>query len=242
MAKKKLAVIIPTYNERGNLPNLFEKLTELDNSFKEVELYVIFVDDNSPDKTANYIKQARSEHKFDISIIERPGKMGLGSAYIAGFKKAIEKDMDFITQMDADLSHNPLTIKTFADKLLEGYDFVIGSRYIKGGSLPKWSAMRKAISKGGNIYARFFLGWGIHDFTGGFNSYKKEVLQNIDLNSIRSNGYSFQIEMKYKAKRKGYKFVEVPIHFSDRKYGNSKFSKKIFKEALFNTIKLRFGL
>lgn len=240
---KKTTLVIPTYNEKENIKPLLDSI-ELENKRNLkilTRLSVIFVDDTSPDGTQTEIKRLEGNYSFDINILSREVKDGLGRAYIAGFKRAIEDGADYIVQMDADLSHEPSALTPMI-KALQNYDFVIGSRYIKGGELPKWSWSRKMISKGGNLYSRIILGFNIHDYTGGFNTYRKKVLQAIKLNEIESNGYSFQIEMKYRSKSAGFRFTEVPIRFRDRTYGKSKFTGNIFFEALINTLKLRFGI
>lgn len=239
---RQIAIIIPTYNEKANIATLLNSIESM--SEQIIDNYatnVIFVDDNSPDGTAEEIERQRPDLPFDIYIIKRKGKLGLGSAYIAGFKKAIKLEMDYIFQMDADLSHDPNSVAEMC-QALEDKDFVIGSRYIKGGKLPKWSFIRKLISRGGNFYTRCILGFRIHDWTGGFNGYKRQTLEKIDLENVKSNGYSFQFEMKYKTKKSGAKFAEIPIEFHDRNAGKSKFSNKIFIEAFLNAIKLRFGM
>lgn len=237
---KKVAVIIPTYNEKANIEPLFQELEKVNSKIKaKYEFNVIFVDDNSPDGTAGRIKKQESGIK--IHLLEREGKLGLGTAYIHGFKYAIKHNFDFIAQMDADLSHDPQVLPEMFSKL-EQNEFVIGSRYIKGGSLPKWSLIRKAVSYLGNLYARLFLGFNINDYTGGFNGYRREVLQAIDLDKVKSNGYAFQIEMKYRTKKAGFTFTEIPISFRDRTEGSSKFSKGIFIEALARVVKLRILL
>lgn len=238
---EKATIIIPTYNESENIPNLIEKLNVLNERIRhECELKIIFVDDNSPDKTVDAIEEERANATFDIQVIKREGKLGLGTAYIRGFQEAIGQGAKYIIQMDADLSHDPITIQRMLEEL-QLNDFVIGSRYIRGGQLPPWSPLRKLISKGGNLYSRIVLGFDIHDYTGGFNAYNRKVLESIDLDKITSNGYSFQIEMKYRSKQNNYCFKEVPIHFHDRTKGQSKFSSKIFFEAMFNTLKLRLN-
>lgn len=238
---KTTFVVIPTYNEKENLPALFNKLDKTQEKLgSDNSLNILFVDDNSPDGTAMFIKDEQGKRSFGIHLIERPEKQGLGTAYIDGFKHALSLEADYIIQMDADLSHDPLVIPEMIH-LLENHDVVIGSRYIKNAAIPNWSIFRKFISAGGNIYTRIVLGTKIHDYTGGFNAYRKEALENIDLDKIRSNGYSFQIEMKYRAKQKGYDIVETPIHFYDRTHGKSKFSRSIFFEAFINTLKLRIS-
>jgi len=238
---KKTTLVIPTYNEKESIKPLLTSINEVYQAQlnSQTELTILFVDDSSPDGTQAEIERNLSNYNFKIEILSRKEKDGLGRAYIAGFKRAIENGADYIIQMDADLSHEPKVLPTMIEAL-DRNDFVIGSRYAKGGQLPKWSWSRKLISKGGNLYSRIILGFGIHDYTGGFNAYKREVLEALKLDQIKSNGYSFQIEMKYRAKRAGFKFTEVPIHFQDRTFGSSKFSRGIFVEALINTLKLRF--
>lgn len=239
---KQIAIVIPTYNEKANIANLLRNIeTVSEKILDHYALSVIFVDDNSPDGTAEEIERQRPDLPFEVYLIKRKGKLGLGTAYIAGFKKAIKLEMDNIFQMDADLSHDPEVIPEMC-QALETHDFVIGARYIKGGKLPKWSLVRKLVSHGGNLYTRILLGLGIHDWTGGFNGYRRETLEGINLDAVKSNGYSFQIEMKYKAKKNGAKFMEVPIEFHERNAGKSKFSKKIFVEAFLNAVKLRLGM
>ncbi|KKQ34973.1 MAG: Glycosyl transferase family 2 [candidate division WS6 bacterium GW2011_GWA2_37_6] len=241
---QKVTIVIPTYNEKKNINNLLNRIAELNASIrKNYHLEIIFVDDSSPDGTVDEINRLKNKQNYSVHIVQREGKLGLGTAYIRGFKEALENDSDIIIEMDADLSHDPLAISRILEKIeQENIDFVIGSRYTKGGKLPKWSPSRKAISWSGNLYARLILGFQIHDWTGGFNAYKKEVLQKIDLDNIKSNGYAFQIEMKYKAKKAGFRPGEVPIEFHDRVEGKSKFSKKIFFEAIVNTLKLKFKI
>lgn len=252
---KNVKIIIPTYNEKSNIAPLLKSITKIYTDIQnDYNLELIFVDDNSPDKTADEILQQKKEgsYKFSIHLIQRQGKLGLGTAYIRGFKEGLKRDGDILIQMDADLSHDPEAVPAMLNSLKGGNntesdsknipDFIIGSRYIKGGKLPKWSISRKLISRGGNLYTRIILGFRVHDWTGGFNGYTKEVLQKIELDKVKSNGYSFQIEMKYKAIKKGFRPGEIPIEFHDRTSGQSKFSKKIFIEAFINAIKLRFGL
>jgi len=238
---EKVTIIIPTYNEKNNIRPLLERIKEVEKKVgAKYELSVLFVDDNSPDGTAHEIKKLKHDFEFDTQILERAGKLGLGTAYIDGFKKAMAAGALYLIQMDADLSHDPLVVGQMLENL-EIHDFVIGSRYIKGGQLPKWTLLRKLVSWGGNFYARLILGFNIRDYTGGFNAYNKKVLESINLDEIKGNGYAFQIELKYKAKKKGFSFVEIPIHFHDRTQGKSKFSKNIFVEAFLNTLKLKFS-
>lgn len=240
--KKNISIVIPTYNEKENIKTLLGRIKKVDQAIKsKFSLNLLFVDDSSPDNTLDEINSLKKLYDYKITTISRRGKLGLGTAYTRGFQEAIKLKMDYVIQMDADLSHEPESIIEMTGKF-QDYDVVIGSRYIKGASLPDWSASRKLISKLGNTYARIILGTKVHDYTGGFNAYSTEVLKQIDLGKIKSNGYSFQIEMKYKALSKGFRFIEVPIHFKDRTKGESKFNKKIFVEAFINTLKLKLGI
>lgn len=231
---EKLLIIIPTYNEAENIYTFLEKIYTECNG---INFSVLVVDDNSPDGTANIVKQWMQKHE-NCYLLLREKKQGLGKAYIAGFKWGLENGFDYLLQIDADFSHNPNYIPIFMQKIKD-YDFIIGSRYVKGGGIEGWGLIRKIISKGGSTYARFFLTFKIKDFTGGFNLWRKEVLESIELDSLYSSGYSFQIEMKYKALRKGFKFLEYPIIFVDRTNGKSKMSKSIVIEAMINVLKLR---
>jgi len=233
--------VIPTYNEKDNIEMLLTRFQNLKSHLDTLaNVQLVFVDDNSPDATSQEILRLKETHRyyFDIEVLKREGKLCLGSAYIHGFKYAIENNSDYIVQMDADLSHEPEVIPSMINNL-SNYDCVIGSRYLKGSKLPSWNLVRKIISRFGNYYAQFFLGFQIHDYTGGFNAYRKSVLSAIDLSNIISNGYSFQIEIKYRMKKKGAKFLEIPINYQDRLKGKSKFTRSIFVEAMINTIRLR---
>ncbi|MCX8058979.1 MAG: polyprenol monophosphomannose synthase [Spirochaetes bacterium] len=243
---RKLLIVIPTYNEKDNVVSLVENIEEIltklhfeGNKIWDIT-HLLFVDDNSPDGTATIIEDLSYEYpKGKINIIKRSGKLGLGTAYIEGFKWGIESSFDYICQMDADFSHNPVYIKDMLEATKEA-DFIIGSRYIKGGDVRNWGFIRRFVSRGGSLYSKIILWININDFTGGFNLWKKEVLLSIDLDKIISNGYSFQIELKYRAYKKGFKYKEIPIVFVDRTNGKSKMSKKIFLEAVVNVWKLRF--
>lgn len=228
----KALVIIPTYNEIHNIKRL---LPDILSSFPSVD--VLVVDDNSPDGTAGWVKEA-AKTVPRIKIIERPGKMGLGTAYVAGFKYMLENNYDYAIQMDADFSHDPQEIETFLETIKQ-YDLVIGSRYIYGVRVINWPIRRLLLSYGANLYTRIITGMPIKDGTGGFKCFRKEVLSAINLEKIHSNGYSFQIEMNYKAYQLGFKIVEVPITFVDRVEGTSKMSKKIVREAITMVWKLR---
>ena len=230
----KTLIIIPTYNELENLPLLLKQIF----SFAP-ETDVLIVDDNSPDGTGQLAKEIRKKNPR-VNVLHRPGKLGLGTAYIAGFKYAIEHSYDAAFEMDADFSHDPCYLPNFL-KAIESADLVIGSRYIPGGSTPNWSATRRLISGSGNIFARFMLGIQIHDCTGGFRCYRRSVLQNIDLDAIQSRGYAFQVELTYRVMRQGFKIVETPITFMDRRLGKSKMSRKIVIEAFTYVLRTRFS-
>jgi dolichol-phosphate mannosyltransferase len=213
------------------VPEIFSKIPE--------KVDILVIDDNSPDKTAVKVKELMLNNKERLFLLERPEKSGLASAYINGFKWGINKGYSYFLEMDADFSHDPGYIQPMLEKI-EDYDVVIGSRNIKGGGVEGWSPVRNFISKGGSLYSRIILGCPIKDLTGGFNLWRKDTLDKIDLDSIISTGYSFQIEMKYKAYKAGCCYVELPIIFKDRTRGKSKMSKGIFFGALANVWRLRF--
>lgn len=226
----KTIIIIPTYNEAENLPRVWQALYQL-----PIEVNLLVVDDNSPDGTGDVADRLREEHPGRIDVLHRKGKLGLGSAYIEGFRKAIELGADAIGQMDADFSHPIDKIPLLMD-CLQDVDFVIGSRYVPGGSLDeRWPFWRKGLSAFGNYYARSILGLKIHDVTGGFRLWKRETLAAMPLNRVRSNGYVFQVEMGYLATLLGFRCVETPIHFADRRWGDSKMSFRIQIEAAYRT-------
>lgn len=230
----KTLIIIPTYNEKENLPSLMKEIFSY-----APQTDILIVDDNSPDGTG---KLADELHEQDprIHVLHRSGKLGLGTAYIAGFKYAIEHSYDAAFEMDADFSHDPRYLPDFLSAI-ENADLVIGSRYIPGGSTPNWSLSRRFISGGGNIFVRFMLGIPIHDCTAGYRCYRREVLENIGLETIQTQGYGFQVEMAYRVLQHGYRIVETPIVFMDRREGKSKMSKKIFFEAFTYVLRTRFG-
>src|SRR5579859_622178 len=227
-------IIIPTYNEIENLRPLLKETF----SFAP-ETDVLIIDDNSPDGTGTLADQLCEENTH-VHIMHRAGKLGLGTAYIAGFKYAIAHGYDAAFEMDADFSHDPRYLPNFL-KEIEHADLVIGSRYIPGGDTPNWSFLRRFISGGGNIYARFMLNLPIHDATAGFRCYRREVLQSIDLDSVQSQGYAFQIEMAYRTLLQGFKIVETPIIFMDRRIGKSKMSRAIFLEGFTYVLRARLG-
>jgi dolichol-phosphate mannosyltransferase len=229
----KTVVIVPTYNERENIGPFMEAIRS---TCPEAD--VLVVDDNSPDKTADVVIE-RQKKDSQIHLLSRKGKEGLGRAYIAGFAWAVDHDFDRIVQMDADFSHRPIDLKKILDNASKA-DLSLGSRWVKGGGTARWSWVRKFISRGGSFYAGLILGYPIRDWTGGFNVWTRQVLQAIQFQSVQSNGYSFQIEMKYRALRKGFKAQEVPILFEDRKAGQSKMSMRIVIEALYRVWRFRF--
>lgn len=238
----KYYVVVPTYNEKENIERLINKIESI---FYENNINggIIVVDDNSPDKTFEIVNKLQSTNQntnFNIELIKRPGKMGLGSAYIAGFKKALELGADYIQEMDADFSHKPEYLKDFY-KELQTNDIVIGSRYISGGGVENCSWIRNFISRGGSLYTAIILGWNLKDSTAGFVGYNRKVLEQIPLDEVNSNGYVFQIEMKYRAKKLGFSLKEIPIIFPDRVLGKSKMSGKIVYEAIYKVISLRFS-
>ncbi len=232
---KRILVIIPTYNESENILNLIPevlKYTSLDYQWN-----VLVVDDNSPDGTATMVESLKSEN---IYLIKREKKSGLGTAYVTGFKFAIEKSFDYVFEMDADFSHDPKYLPIFIDLIEQGNDLVIGSRYVNGVSVVNWPISRLILSYYANIYTRIVTGLKVKDTTAGFMCYRVSVLSQIDLNKVNSNGYSFQIEMKFKLSRKGFKLTETPILFIDRRAGSSKMSRKVVYEAYFMVWKLKF--
>ena len=227
-------IIIPTYNERENLATLLAAIDRVD-----PVAHILIVDDNSPDRTHEVVEDLmQSSYSGRLFLLKRAGKMGLGTAYIDGFRWALARKYDYIFEMDADFSHDPHYLPEFLSAI-ETCDVVLGSRYVKGGGVKNWGLLRKIISRGGGIYARTILGLPLHDLTGGFKCFRREVLQAIDLDEVKSNGYSFQIEMTYRAKLKGFRIVETPIVFEDRTAGKSKMSSKIFLEAVLMVWKLR---
>jgi dolichol-phosphate mannosyltransferase len=230
----KLLIIIPTYNEIENITSLITSLFNFTH-----EAHVLIIDDSSPDGTADAVKVLQNEYKNRLFLLLREGKKGLATAYIDGFSWGIERRYDYFLQMDADFSHDPKYIITMLENI-EKYDFVIGSRNA-GGGVEGWPFWRHILSKGGSFYSRFILGCPIKDLTGGFNMWRKETIEGIKYTTIISKGYSFQIEMKYRVYKKGYKYIEIPIIFKDRAFGESKMSKKIFFEALINIWKIKLS-
>lgn len=227
-------IIIPTYNEIENVENMTRTVMAFEKDF-----HILYVDDNSPDGTADKVIELQAEFPGRIHLEKRAGKMGLGTAYIHGFKWAIAKNYEFIFEMDCDFSHNPKDLIRLYDACVAGADLSIGSRYCKGGKVSNWPMKRVLMSYFASVYVRMILFIGIKDTTAGFKCYRKKVLETINLDAVTFKGYAFQICMKYAAVRHGFKIKEVPITFVDRLYGVSKMSSGIFKEAFFGVWKMR---
>lgn len=228
-------LVLPTYNEAGNIEPFVEAvLAKLPSTAR-----VLVVDDNSPDGTGEIADRLAAQHE-SVTVLHRPRKEGLGPAYIAGFKKALAEGAGLVLEMDSDFSHDP----AYLPRLLEAgerADLAIGSRYVPGGGVGDWSVLRRAISRGGSAYARLVLGLRVQDLTGGFKCFRREVLEAIDLGSIGSRGYAFQVEMTYRAIQRGFEVVEVPIVFRERRAGTSKMDRSIVAEAAWRVPMLRFG-
>ena len=228
-------VIIPTYNEIENVERIVKNVFSLQRDF-----HILIVDDNSPDGTAAEVKKMQSEFPERLFLVEREGKLGLGTAYITGFKWALERSYEFIFEMDADFSHNPNDLIRLYNACAKGSsDVAIGSRYVTGVNVVNWPMSRVLLSWFASRYVRFITGMDIHDTTAGFICYKREVLQRINLDKIKFMGYAFQIEMKFKAYLLKFKIKEVPVIFTDRTRGNSKMSKGIISEAVFGVITMK---
>lgn len=228
-------VIIPTYNEIENINLIIPAVLEL-----EVDFHVLIVDDDSPDGTADEVKNWQLKYPNKVHMLQRKGKLGLGTAYIAGFKFALDKGYEYIFEMDADFSHNPKDLLRLFKACQDGADISIGSRYVKGGGLENWPLDRKLLSYGASIYVRSITWMMIKDPTAGFVCYTNKVLSTFDLNKIRFIGYAFQIEMKYSAWKNGFKLVELPIIFKDRELGHSKMNSNIVSEAMKGVISMRW--
>jgi len=229
-------VIIPTYNERENVSGIISAIISLNQHF-----HVLVIDDGSPDGTAEIVRNLQLVYPSSLFLEERQGKLGLGTAYIFGFRWAISRGYEYIFEMDADFSHNPADLQRLYQSCSEGSaDMAIGSRYVKGGGTVNWPRNRILLSKGGSLYTRLITWMPIHDTTAGFVCYKKKVLESINLDEIHFLGYAFQIEMKFAAWKLGFRIIEVPIIFQDRKYGASKMHKGIVKEGILGVLKLRW--
>ena len=234
MREQKILIITPTYNERENLQRLTTEVHRI-----VPEAHMLIVDDNSPDGTGD-LAEGLAASDSRISVIHRKGKMGLGTAYVAGFKYALKEGYDFVFEMDADFSHRPEHLPEFLEAI-KNADVVLGCRYMEGGGTEDWGLMRRLLSKGGNLYARMLLSLPYRDLTGGFKCFRRTVLERIDLDSLESEGYAFQIELTYRAHKAGFRIAETPIIFPDRTLGNSKMSRKIVAEALVRVWGIRFS-
>jgi len=227
-------VILPTYNERANLATLIPHI------LADSRFHVLVVDDNSPDGTADLVREMASDYPGRLHLICRPGKLGLGTAYLTGFRWALDREYDLICEMDADFSHDPETLPRLIEAARHA-DLVLGSRYVPGGGTVNWSPLRRFISRGGSTYARLILGLPYRDLTGGFKCFRRRVLESLDLDTIQSSGYAFQIELTYRAHRAGFRIVEVPIRFEERRAGQSKMSMQIVAEALIRVWQMRLS-
>lgn len=227
-------VIIPTYNEKENTEKILRKVFSIPHNF-----HVLIIDDGSPDGTANIVKSLQGEYDGKLFIEERKGKLGLGTAYIHGFKWAIQHQYDYIFEMDADFSHNPDDLIKLRQACIEGADLAVGSRYIKGVNVVNWPMGRVLMSYFASVYVRFITGINIQDATAGFKCYKSKVLETINFEKVKFVGYAFQIEMKFTAIQHGFNVIEVPIIFTDRTEGTSKMSTKIFREAFLGVIEMK---
>ncbi len=229
----KSLVIIPTYNEKENISQIIPAIRGTG-----VDVDILVVDDNSPDGTGNIVLELQKQDSR-LHLLSRKGKEGLGKAYLAGFQWGLQNSYQVLVEMDADFSHRPVDLASILEKMNTA-DFVVGSRYIEGGGTVNWGWMRRLISRGGGLYSRLILGFPLNDWTGGFNAWRAETLKKIKLETVESNGYSFQIELKYKALKAGCRGVESPILFEDRRVGHSKMSSKIVLEALYRVWLLKF--
>lgn len=226
-------VCLPTYNERENLPRVIAAL-------EPFGVRVLVIDDNSPDGTGELADRLAAERGW-VSVLHRPRKEGLGPAYLAGFREVLQGDAEYVLEMDADLSHDPADVPRLIEACAGGADLALGSRYVEGGGTENWSRGRRFVSAGGSFYARTLLGVPIRDLTGGFKCFRRRVLETIDLGSVSSKGYAFQIELTYRTLRAGFTVVEVPIVFADRTHGASKMSRAIFLEAVARVPALRLA-
>ncbi|MDI9338442.1 MAG: polyprenol monophosphomannose synthase [Alphaproteobacteria bacterium] len=232
----KLLVIIPTYNEIENIEKLIHYIFKLPSHFD-----ILIIDDNSPDGTAQIVKNLiKTDYSTRLHIIERSGKLGLGTAYILGFKWGLERNYNYLFEMDADFSHNPDDLERLIETAKKGYDLVVGSRYIRGGGIEGWPLNRWIYSYGGSIFAKMVTFLPIKDTTAGFVCYHKNVLNKMNLNTLNQKGYGFQIEMKYLAWKLGFKLKEIPITFKDRILGTSKMNNSIIYEAFYNVVKMQW--
>ena len=232
----RATICLPTYNERENLEPMVRALADVLRPGDRV----LVIDDRSPDGTGAIADRLAGELEF-VGVLHRPAKGGLGPAYLAGFAEALAGGAGYVMEMDADFSHDPTDLSALLDAARDGADVVLGSRYVRGGSVGNWGFLRRFISRGGSIYAQVLIGTRIRDLTGGFKCYRRAVLERIDLDGIGSRGYAFQIETTYRALRAGFRVVEVPIRFVDREAGGSKMSRSIVLEAIWKVPALRLA-
>jgi dolichol-phosphate mannosyltransferase len=232
----RATVCLPTYNERENLPRMIEALRPVLRDGDRV----LVIDDNSPDGTGEVADALAATHPF-VAVLHRPHKEGLGRAYIAGFERALAEGAELVLEMDCDFSHDPADVPRLIETAENGADLVLGSRYVPGGGTRNWGLARRLISRGGSVYTGLFLHMGVKDPTGGFKCFRRQVLEQLDLDSLTPRGYAFQIEMTYRAKQAGFKVVEIPITFVDRVVGQSKMSRSVVLEAIWRVPLLRVG-
>jgi dolichol-phosphate mannosyltransferase len=232
----RATICLPTYNERANLEPMIEALRGVVRDGDRV----LIVDDSSPDGTGEIADRLASELAF-VDVLHRPQKLGLGPAYLAGFRRALAEGAELVLEMDCDFSHDPRDVPRLISAAEEGADVVLGSRYVRGGRVGNWGVVRRAISRGASLYTALFLQLGVHDPTGGFKCFRRAVLESLDLDAITAKGYAFQIETTYRAKRAGFRVVEIPITFVDRTAGHSKMSRTIVLEAVWRVPLLRLG-
>ena len=233
MPMPRAVICLPTYNERENLPRVLDAL-------EPFGVEVLVIDDNSPDGTGDLADRLAADRDW-VSVLHRERKEGLGPAYLAGFRRALSGDAEYVLEMDADLSHDPEAVPRLIEACVNGADVALGSRYVEGGGTENWGRGRRLVSAGGSLYARTLLGVDIRDLTGGFKCFRRAVLEQIDLEAVTSKGYAFQIELTYRALRAGFRVVEVPIVFVDRTHGKSKMSRTIFLEAVARVPLLRLA-
>jgi len=232
-------LILPTYNEAENIERILSAATDVLSQASPDGFQILVVDDSSPDGTGQIVDRLAQDSSY-ISVLHRTQKAGLGKAYIAGFKHALESGASYLFEMDSDFSHDPKDLKRLLERCLEGADLVLGSRYVDGGSVEDWGTLRLLVSRGGSLYARKVLGVQVKDLTGGFKCFRREVLENIDLDTVRGQGYVFQIELTYRALQSGFEVAEIPITFRDRTAGKSKMSWQIAAEAIWLVPSIRF--
>jgi dolichol-phosphate mannosyltransferase len=232
----RATVCLPTYNERENLPRMIEALRPVLRDGDRV----LVIDDNSPDGTGEVADALAAAHPF-VAVLHRPHKEGLGRAYIAGFERALAEGAELVLEMDCDFSHDPADVPRLIETAENGADLVLGSRYVPGGGTRNWGLARRLISRGGSVYTGIFLHMGVKDPTGSFKCFRRQVLEQLDLDSVTPRGYAFQIELTYRAKQAGFKVVEIPITFVDRVVGQSKMSRSVVLEAIWRVPLLRVG-